>query len=143
VSFNIGEEEFGVDIMHVKEIIRMMEITKVPKSPDFVDGVINLRGNVVPIVDLRKRFSMDGKERDNNTRISVVELNGTIVGFVVDAVHEVLRIPTDTVEPPPPVVAGIDADYIRGVGKLDDRLLILLDLHKLLSPEEKLALEGV
>lgn len=143
VTFNIGEEEFGMDIMHVKEIIRMMEITKVPKSPEFVDGVINLRGNVVPIIDLRKRFSMAGKDRDKNTRISVVELGGTIVGFVVDSVHEVLRIPTDTVEPPPPVVAGIDSDYIKGVGKLDDRLLILLDLQKLLSREEREALDNV
>lgn len=143
VTFNIGDEEFGVDILHVKEIIRMMEITKVPKSPEFVDGVINLRGNVVPIIDLRKRFSMLSKEHDKNTRISVVELGDTVVGFVVDSVHEVLRIPSDTVEPPPPVVAGIDAEYIRGVGKLDDRLLILLDLQKLLSPEEEEALAGV
>lgn len=141
VTFNIAEEEFGVDIMHVKEIIRMMEITKVPKSPDFVEGVINLRGNVVPIIDLRKRFSMEGKERDKNTRISVIDLDGTIVGFVVDAVHEVLRIPSDTVEPPPPVVSGIDSDYISGVGKLDDRLLIMLDLHRLLTGNEREALD--
>lgn len=143
VTFNLGEEEFGVDILHVKEIIRMMEITKVPKSPEFVDGVINLRGHVIPIIDLRKRFSMGTREHDKNTRISVVELGDSVVGFVVDSVHEVLRIPSGTVEPPPAVVAGIDADYISGVGKLDDRLLILLELQKLLSLEEKRALGGV
>lgn len=142
VTFNLGEEEFGVDILNVKEIIRMMEITKVPKSPEFVDGVINLRGHVIPIIDLRKRFSMVTREHDKNTRISVVELGDSVVGFVVDSVHEVLRIPSGTVEPPPPVVAGIDADYISGVGKLDDRLLILLEPQKLLSLEEKRALSG-
>ncbi|WP_457570986.1 chemotaxis protein CheW [Desulfovulcanus sp.] len=137
VTFRIGEEEFGVDILRVQEIIRTMEITRVPQSPDFVEGVINLRGKVIPIIDLRKRFGMEVKEHDKHTRIIVVEINNMIVGFVVDAVSEVLRIPADTVEPPPPVVAGVDAEYISGVGKLDDRLLILLDLERVLSREEQ------
>jgi purine-binding chemotaxis protein CheW len=136
VTFSIGEEEFGVDILKVQEIIRMMEITKVPKAPDFVEGVINLRGNVIPIVDLRKRFGLETRDRDKNTRTIVIEINNMIVGFIVDAVSEVLRIPADTVEPPPPVVAGLEAEYISGVGKLEDRLLILLDLDRLLSSEE-------
>jgi purine-binding chemotaxis protein CheW len=125
-----------VDILKVQEIIRMMEITKVPKAPDFVEGVINLRGNVIPIVDLRKRFGLETRDRDKNTRTIVIEINNMIVGFIVDAVSEVLRIPADTVEPPPPVVAGLEAEYISGVGKLEDRLLILLDLDRLLSSEE-------
>lgn len=136
VTFSIGEEEFGVDILKVQEIIRTMEITKVPRAPEFVEGVINLRGKVIPIIDLRRRFGLDFKPHDKDTRIIVIEINNIVVGFVVDAVSEVLRIPTNTVEPPPPVVAGVDSDYISGVGKLQDRLLILLDLDKLLSSED-------
>jgi purine-binding chemotaxis protein CheW len=137
VSFKIGDEEFGVDILKVQEINRMLEVTRVPNAPEFVDGVINLRGKVIPIIALRRRFGMERKESDKNTRIVVVELNGKIVGFVVDAVSEVLRIPRSVTEPPPPIVAGIDAEYITAVGKLEDRLLILLDLESVLTGAEK------
>ena len=133
VTFSTGDEEFGVDILRVQEIIRTMAITKVPKAPEFVEGVINLRGKVIPIIDLRRRFGLQSKAHDKHTRIIVIEINTMIVGFVVDSVSEVLRIPTSTVEPPPPVVAGLESEYISGVGKLHDRLLILLDLDKLLS----------
>ena len=133
VTFSTGDEEFGVDILRVQEIIRMMDITKVPNSPEFVEGVINLRGKVIPIIDLRRRFGLQSKAHDKHTRIIVIEINTMIVGFVVDSVSEVLRIPTSTVEPPPPVVAGLESEYISGVGKLEDRLLILLDLDRLLS----------
>lgn len=137
VTFSIGEEEFGVDILKVQEIIRTMEITKVPRAPEFVEGVINLRGKVIPIIDLRKRFGLESRDHDKHTRIIVIEINNMIVGFVVDSVSEVLRIPANTVEPPPPVVAGLESEYISGVGKLEDRLLILLDLDSLLSGEER------
>ncbi|MDY7000335.1 MAG: chemotaxis protein CheW [Thermodesulfobacteriota bacterium] len=137
VTFSIGEEEFGVDILKVQEIIRIMEITKVPKAPPFVEGVINLRGNVIPVIDLRKRFGLETREHDSQTRIIVIEINKMIVGFVVDSVSEVLRIPENTVEPPPPVVSGLESEYISGVGKLEDRLLIMLDLDRLLSSEEQ------
>ena len=140
VTFSIGEEEFGVNILKVQEIIRTMEITKVPRAPDFVEGVINLRGKVIPIIDLRRRFGLAPRGHDKNTRIIVIEINNIIVGFVVDAVSEVLRIPASTVEPPPPVVAGVESDYVSGVGKLQDRLLIMLDLDRLLSSEEMAAL---
>ncbi|MDR2504044.1 MAG: chemotaxis protein CheW, partial [Deltaproteobacteria bacterium] len=133
VTFSIGEEEFGVDILKVQEIIRTMEITKVPRAQEFVEGVINLRGKVIPIIDLRRRFGLSSKAHDKHTRIIVIEISNMIVGFVVDSVSEVLRIPAGTVEPPPAVVAGMDSEYISGVGKLHDRLLILLDLDKLLS----------
>lgn len=136
VTFSISEEEFGVNILKVQEIIRTMEITKVPRAPEFVEGVINLRGKVIPIIDLRRRFNLAPKPHDKNTRIIVIEINNIIVGFVVDAVSEVLRIPASTVEPPPPVVAGVDSDYVSGVGKLQERLLIMLDLDKLLSSED-------
>ena len=140
VSFTIGDEEFGVDILKVQEINRMLSVTRVPNSPEYIDGVINLRGKVIPIIDLRRRFRMERKEHDKNTRIVVVELGGKVVGFVVDAVSEVLRIPKSVTEPPPPIVAGVDAEYITAVGKLEDRLLILLDLEKVLVTDEKEAL---
>jgi len=143
VTFSIGEEEFGVDILKVQEIIRMMEITKVPRAPEFVEGVINLRGKVIPIIDLRRRFGLSARGHDKHTRIIVIEINNMIVGFVVDSVSEVLRIPSSTVEPPPPVVSGMESEYISGVGKLEDRLLILLDLDRLLSREEKVSLTSV
>ena len=143
VSFKLKQEEFGVNILLVQEIIRMQEITNVPNAPGFVEGVINLRGRVIPIVDLRKRFGMETKEQSNATRIIVVMIGEVQVGLIVDEVSEVLRISEDTVEPPPPIVAGIESDYIKGVGKLEDRLLILLDLNKILSMEEKQSLQNV
>ncbi|MFV0420710.1 chemotaxis protein CheW [Oleidesulfovibrio sp.] len=143
VTFSIGEEEFGVEILKVQEIIRTMEITKVPRAPEFVEGVINLRGKVIPIIDLRRRFGLDSKTHDKHTRIIVIEINNMIVGFIVDSVSEVLRIPAGTVEPPPPVVAGMESDYISGVGKLQDRLLILLDLDRLLSQEDMSVLNTI
>lgn len=136
VTFKLAEEEFGVDILKVQEIIRMMPITKVPNAPAFVEGVINLRGKVIPVIDMRKRFGMAVTAHNSETRIEVMDLQGQIVGFVVDAVREVLRIKESTIEPPPAVVAGIGSEYMRGVGKLEDRLLILLDLDKLLTESE-------
>ncbi len=133
VSFNIGDEEFGVDILQVQEINRMLEVTRVPNAPEYVDGVINLRGKVIPIIDLRRRFGMERKEHDKNTRIVVVELSGKVVGFVVDAVREVLRIPRSVTEAPPSIVGGVHEEYITAVGKLEDRLLILLDLERVLA----------
>ena len=136
VTFKIGSEEFGVDILKVQEIIRMLAITKVPNAPGFVEGVINLRGKVIPVIDMRRRFGMADAPHDSHTRVMVMDLQGQVIGFVVDAVSEVLRIQESTVEPPPAVVAGIGSEYMRGVGKLEDRLLILLDLDKLLTEQE-------
>jgi len=136
VSFNIGDEEFGVDILKVQEINRMVEVTRVPNAPEYVDGVINLRGKVIPIIDLRRRFGMPRKEKDKNSRIIVVELAGKVLGFVVDAVSEVLRIPGSVTEPPPSIIAGIKAEYITAIGKLENRLLILLDLERVLTVDE-------
>lgn len=135
VSFNIGSEEFGVDILKVQEINRMVEITKVPQAPSYVEGVINLRGKVIPIIDLRKRFNLELKEQDKNTRIVVVDIAGSIMGMIVDSVSEVLRLPANTVEPPPDLVTGINSEYINGVAKLEDRLLIFLDLSKVVDME--------
>ncbi|HRY29371.1 MAG TPA: chemotaxis protein CheW [Elusimicrobiota bacterium] len=143
VSFKLGKGEFGIDILMVQEINRMLDITRVPKSPDFIDGVINLRGRVIPILNLRKRFGLPEKEHDKSTRIVVVNVNNKILGMIVDAVSEVLRLPSSTVEPPPPMVSGIESEYIKGVGKIDEKLLILLDLNKLLTSKEQQMLEHV
>ena len=136
VGFFLGEEEFGVDIQKIQEINRMVDITRVPNTSECVMGVINLRGKVVPVISLRERFGLAEKECDTSTRIVVVEIEGKIIGLLVDSVSEVLRIPASTIEPPPPIVAGINAEFIEGVGKLDNRLLILLDLDKLLYSKE-------
>jgi len=133
VTFRLGEEEFGVQILVVSEIIRLVQITQVPNAPEFIEGVINLRGKVLPVVGLRKRFKLPDAELNDDSRIIVMKLNGNEVGFLVDAVSEVLRIPESTVEEAPPVVAGIGSEYIEGVGKLHERLLILLNLEALLG----------
>lgn len=137
VTFNLGKEEFAVPILQIQEINRLVDITRVPKSPDFVEGVINLRGKVIPIIDLRKRFSLHQSDLGKYARIVVVNMDGRMVGLIVDSVSEVLRLPSDAIEPPPPVVAGIGSEYIKGLGKLEGRLLILLDLSKILTKEEK------
>lgn len=142
VSFKIGKEEFGVDILKVQEIIKILSITKVPNAPEFVEGVINLRGRVIPIIDLRVRLGLERIEHTKDTRIIVVELEGNIVGFVVDEVNEVFRISKSITEAPPELVMGIDSEYITSVGKLEDRILILLDLDKVLNTEEKNQLEN-
>jgi purine-binding chemotaxis protein CheW len=136
VSFHIGGEEFGLDILRVQEIIRIQELTRVPNSPDFVDGVINLRGKVIPVIALRKRFGLEELPHDKQTRIVVVEVRGTVLGFIVDSVSEVLRIPTDTVEPPPRL-GKVEREYVSGVGKLDNRLLILLDVDRLMTDSDE------
>jgi purine-binding chemotaxis protein CheW len=141
VSFKIGTEEFGVDILNVQEIIKIVQITKVPNSPVFVEGVINLRGKVIPVIDLRTRLGLQKLEHDKDTRIIVVELSKSTIGFIVDAVNEVLRIPVSITEAPPEIVAGLDSEFIKSVGKLDDRLLILIDLNKILLQDEAKQIE--
>ncbi|NMB82112.1 MAG: chemotaxis protein CheW [Ignavibacteria bacterium] len=141
VSFKIGNEEFGIDILKVQEIIRLMTITQVPNSPEFVEGVINLRGRVIPVLDLRIKLGMPKIEYSNTTRIIVVEINGITIGFIVDAVSEVLRISSDITEPPPSIVSGVDSEFITAVGKLEDRLIMLLELDKILSINENLELK--
>ena len=121
----------------------MTQITKVPNSPDFVEGVINLRGRVIPVIDLRTRLHLVRKQYDKDTRIIVVEINKKTIGFIVDAVSEVLRIPTNITEAPPAIVSGIDSEFIKSVGKLEDRLLILIDLNKILLQEETAKLQEV
>ncbi len=143
VTFKLENDEFGVDILKVQEINRMMSITRIPNAPDFIEGVINLRGKIIPIVDLRKKLGFPSKEYDKATRIIVIELEGIVLGFVVDSVSEVLRIPRNTIEPPPSIIRGIESEFIEGVGKLEDRLLILLELKKIFTQSEHRTIEGI
>ncbi len=133
VTFGVGSEEFAVDILSVQEINRMMELTRIPQCPPEVEGVINLRGRIIPVVDLRKRFGLEASKQDEQSRIVVVEVHEKTIGFLVDRVHEVLRIDRSIVEQAPSIVSSIDSEYIAGVGKLEDRLLILLDLGRLFA----------
>lgn len=135
VTFSLGTEEFGVDIMRVQEIIRIPSITRVPKAPSYVEGVINLRGNVIPVVSLRNRFSMERVEETDLSRIIVLQVQNKVFGIRVDAVTEVLRLNTDAIEPPPPVALGMDSHFILGVGKIEERLLILLNLDYIMGGE--------
>ncbi len=135
VSFRIGEEEFGLDILRVQEIIRLQELTRVPNSPEFVEGVINLRGKVIPVIALRKRFGLAQLPPSKQTRIVVIEVQGSVLGFIVDSVSEVLRISAATVEPPPRL-GKVEREYVSGMGKLENRLLILLDVDRLMSANE-------
>ncbi|MEM1446295.1 MAG: chemotaxis protein CheW [Planctomycetota bacterium] len=138
VSFEIGTEEYAIPILAVQEINRMMAITRVPNSPPSVEGVINLRGRIIPVIDLRQRFGLTACENNADTRIIVVEVGalGRVIGFMVDRVNQVLRLSRDIVDPAPSVAGAANADFIQGVGKLDDRLLILLDLERLFGDQE-------
>jgi purine-binding chemotaxis protein CheW len=137
VVFTLGAEEFGVDISQVREIVRLVQITYLPKAPSFIEGVVNLRGQVLAVIDLSKRLGVSSKQRGDNTRIIVVEVGEITVGMLVDSVSEVLRLPSEFVEEVPSLVeTEVPEHYIRGVGKLKDRLLVLLDLNKILTPEE-------
>jgi purine-binding chemotaxis protein CheW len=143
VSFVIAGEEFGVNILTVQEIIRPVEITRVPHAPDFVEGVINLRGRILPVIDLRTRFGFPSREQDDDMRIVVVEIGAQTIGFMTDSVQEVLRVDVTSIEPAPEIAVGIDAGYLRGVAKLEDRLLILLELENILSADEAKELQGL
>ncbi len=145
VGFKLSDEQFGVEILCVREIIRVVSITRVPRAPGFVEGIINLRGEVIPVIDLRKRLNLESRKFDNSTRLIVVELNDQQIGFIVDSVSQVLRVPADAIEEPPEMVTGIDSEFILGVTRIDDgeRLLMILDLKRILSQAEQVAMERV
>jgi len=140
VVFELASEHYGLDISAVEGIIKMQAITKMPQAPVFVEGVTNLRGTVVPVIDLRKRFSLPSLEHTKDTRIVVVYMEKTKIGMIVDGVSEVLRIPEESIEPTPPMVSNVNTAFIRGIAKLDGRLVTLLDLSKVLSLEEQAVL---
>jgi len=143
VTFKIGNEEFGINILLVQEIIKMLQITKIPNTPEYVEGIINLRGKIIPVVDLRSRLGMNKKDMNKDSRVIVVEVDNKTIGFIVDSVNEVIRIPANITEPPPELITGVDSEYIKSVGKLEDSLLILIDIEKILKSEEKTVLEKI
>ena len=133
VVFDLASEAYGVDISTVREIIRMQTVTRMPRTPEYVEGVINLRGKVTPVIDLRTRFGLDESEEPLDKRIVVVDTGERSMGFVVDAVSEVLRVPSASIEPPSSVVMGVDSEYMIGIVKLPDRLISLLDLERVME----------
>lgn len=140
VTFRLASEEYGLPITKVQEINRLLPITKLPQTPSFMEGIINLRGRIIPVIDLRKRFQLLITEHNEDTRIIVVEINGQTVGVTVDAVTEVVRLSTSDVEAPPASIA-VDSRYINGVGKIDGRLIILLDTDQVLTAQEEIAVK--
>lgn len=136
IIFQLEDEEYGVPVNHIGSIERLMPITRVPQTTPFVKGVINLRGVVIPVIDLRLRFKMKDTINDDNKRIIITVINEMEVGLIVDSANDVIDIPEGQIEPAPEVIGSVDADYIEGVTKVDNRLIILLDLPKVLSLEE-------
>ena len=142
VSFRLAHEEYAIEITRVQEIILMGEITKLPQTPPYIEGLINLRSTVIPIVDLRARFDLPTSAATDDTRIMVINVSGKTVGIIVDAVSQVLRIAKDQISPPPPTVAGLGEEYLIGLAKLNNRLMILLDIEKILLADENTSLEA-
>ncbi|MEW6535927.1 MAG: chemotaxis protein CheW [Candidatus Auribacterota bacterium] len=136
VTFKMGKEEYGVSIEQVREINRVIEIVRVPKAPHFVEGIINLRGSVTAIIDLRKRFDITPSGEKEDERIIVVEIQGRTLGVIVDSVLEVVRLSGNSIDDVPPSIAGLDSKFLSGVGKIGERLIILLDLNTILSINE-------
>lgn len=136
VIFRLGDSEFGVQIAQVQRITRLMEVTRVPRAPSFLEGVVNVHGEMAPVVDLKKRFELPWQEYGDEARILIVEVEGQTVGMIVDSVTEIAWIPTSAIEPPPEMVAEISGVYLTGLGRLDDRLIIFLNLSRVLTTEE-------
>jgi purine-binding chemotaxis protein CheW len=141
IEFRVGAEHFGIDIVRVKEIIRAREMTRLPMAPRFVKGVINLRGDLVPIIDLRDKLGVEAAGDVEASRVIVVDVAGSLVGMVVDGADHVVRFPVDRIGPPPAIIGGAATEYIEGVGKLDDRLVILVNIDRILSAREMTELE--
>ncbi|HIC93174.1 MAG TPA: chemotaxis protein CheW [Anaerolineae bacterium] len=136
VIFKLGESEFGVEIGQVLRIARLMDITRVPRAPRFLEGVINVHGEIIPVLDLKKRLDLPEGEYGDQARILIVEVEGQKVGMMVDSVMEITWVPASAIEPPPEMVAEVSGVYLTGLGRLDDRLIIILDLSRVLTTEE-------
>lgn len=144
IVFNLGNEEYGIEVEKVQTIERLMPITRVPKTYAFVKGVVNLRGVVIPVIDLRGRFGLPEAEYTDQTRIIIVAVNEMQVGFIVDSASDVIDLNSDSIDTPPEVVGGVKAKYLRGVAKIDDeRLLVMLNLSEVLNKSEIIQLEGL
>jgi purine-binding chemotaxis protein CheW len=142
IIFQLADEEYGVPVQQVRSIEKVQHITRVPKTVEFVKGVINLRGLVTPIIDLRTRFGLEEQTHTDRTRVIIVSLEDMEVGLIVDAANDVIDIPIDVIEPPPEVVGVVEVNYLKGVAKVGNRLLILLNLDNVLNPAELIELKG-
>jgi purine-binding chemotaxis protein CheW len=142
VTFRLGTEEYGINIMQVQEIIRLPDIVWVPKTRSFVEGVINLREQVIPVVDLAKRLGVSSEGRTDDTRVVIANIQGNLVGLVVDSVSEVIRIRKEDIEPLPEIMTASNENCLKGIAKLDNRLIILLDLENALSDDDILKLQA-
>ncbi|OHD13065.1 MAG: hypothetical protein A2086_04015 [Spirochaetes bacterium GWD1_27_9] len=142
ILFTLGKGNYGIPIENVFEIKKMEEITVVPKAPKFIEGVINLRGNVIPVIDLRKRFGMDKVEISKKTKIIIVEIGKRQFGLIVDAVAEVVTLSNDQIEQSLPTVSGLKAEFINGIGKLNDKLIIILEISRILQSTEDIKIES-
>ncbi len=140
VVFELAGEQYGVEIAAVESILKPQPLTRLPRTPHFVEGVTNLRGRVLPVIDLRRRLGLPAGETGPQTRLIVVSLGGALIGLVVDGVSEVLSLPEGVVEPPSPLVTSLDTAFIQGIAKLPGRLIILVDLRKVLTIEEQVEL---
>jgi len=137
VSFNLDSEKYAVDIMYVEEIIRIVEITQVPRAPEFVEGIINIRGKVIPVVDMKKKLHLGSISVDNSTRIIITNIKNRKIGFIVDSVNEVIRIDDSLIDDAPTVTMTMDSSYIKGVAKTDQGLIIIIDITKVFSSGEE------
>ena len=141
LTFMLNDEEFGIEILKVREIIGVLDITQVPQTTDYVRGVVNLRGKVIPVIDLRTKFKMPPRDYDEQTCIIVVDV-GAMMGVIVDTVQEVRDIPADHIQPPPRIGRTVDASFIRGMGKVNDNVKILLDIDTVLNSHELVISSG-
>lgn len=137
VGFMLGDEKYGVDILNVSTISEYLDITKVPDAPAYVEGIINLRGDIIPVINLKKRFNIAETEISEETRIIIYTVEGVAIGFLVDEASQVLRVEADAIEPTPAILRGSDREYVSGVGKHEGKIIILLDFAKILSESER------
>ncbi len=143
IAFRLKDQEYGVDVSQVKSIERLHEVTKMPKSVDFVKGIINLRGEVTPVINLAERFGLGESETTENSRIIIVNLGDVQAGLIVDSANDVIDIPTDMIEPPPQILHEVDEEFVQGVAKLDNRLLVIVNLEKIFGENEIEQLEEI
>ncbi|MCB1191870.1 MAG: chemotaxis protein CheW [Leptospiraceae bacterium] len=143
VSFNLEQEEFGLDIMQIQEIITVPNITKIPRAPGFIEGIIDLRDAVLPVIDLRKKLLLSPRELDENTRVIVVTVKGMVMGLIVDFVTEVLRLQNDKIEATPTMISDVDTEYIKGISRIKRGLILILDVEKIFTSNEMQQMEHI
>ena len=143
IKFHVGDEAFGIEITQIYQILKPQEIFKVPNAPPFIEGLLNLRGTVLTVFNLRKRFNMPDRENDENTRIITVNVNDYLLGFIVDSVTEIVRVPDEEIESTPPSLVNFDRRFLSGVAKVEDKLILLLNLKEILTPDEEKQVKNI